>query len=280
MRHAERQYWHEVATEWAQAPQQTWRTHSDAVNAHLLSGWLPRTRLRRVLKTDAFDEAVSAGLFPQLAARAETVIAIDISSATLAAAARKYADLAVVTADLRRLPFANGSLDAIASLSSLDHFQTLEELTTSLRELRRVLAPGGHLILTLDNLKNPLVALRNALPFSLMHGLGIVPYRVGRTVGPRHLQALLKEVGLEVHEIGAVLHVPRVFAVALANLVDRLGSDAIRRRFLACLLAFERLAQLPTRFLTGYFVAVRARRPASDSPHQLSAPRLVEIHGH
>jgi SAM-dependent methyltransferase len=260
----EQQYWRDVATEWLQtSPQSTWRTHSDSVNADLLGRWLPPLRLHCLLKTDAFDEAVSAGLFPQLAAHAETVIAIDISRVTLAAAALKYRGLAVAAADLRRLPFSDGSLDAVASFSTLDHFQTLDELAASLRELRRVLAPGGHLILTLDNLRNPLVALRNGLPFSWVNRLGIVPYRVGRTVGPRRLQALLEEVGFEVEEVGAVLHVPRVIAVALSNLVDRLGSDSIRRCFLRLLLAFEPLSRLPTRFLTGYFIAVRARRPSS-----------------
>lgn len=258
----DQQYWHEAATQWLQTlPQQTWRRHSDRVNAQLVRRWLPATRLGRLLKTDAFDEAVSTGLFPQLAERAATVVAVDISSSTLAAAARKYRDLAVVGADLRRLPFGDGSVHAVVSLSSLDHFETFDELAAGLRELHRVLPSGGHLILTLDNVMNPLVALRNALPFSLLNRLGIVPYRVGQSAGPRRLQGLLEKSGFTVEEMGAVLHVPRVFAVALANLVDRLGSESIRHRFLGFLLGFERLARWPTRYLTGYFVAISARRP-------------------
>ena len=262
MRDSDQQYWCDAATEWLQtSPQRTWRRHSDCVNASLVGRWLPAMRLGRLLKTDAFDEAVSAGVFPQLAEHAATVIALDISFKTVAAAALRYRDLAVVAADLRRLPFGDGSLNAVVSLSSLDHFRTFDELAASLRELHRVLPPGGQLILTLDNLMNPLVALRNALPFSLMNRLGIVPYRIGRTAGPRRLQGLLEKTGFTVEEIGAVMHVPRVFAVALANLVDRLGSDSIRRGFLGFLLSFERLARWPTCYLTGYFVAVRARRP-------------------
>jgi len=262
VRDLDQQYWREAATEWRQTSRQrTWRIHSDCVNARLVGRWLPPMRLGRLLKTDAFDEAVSAGLVPQLAERAATVIAIDISSKTLAAAALQYRDLAVVAADVRRLPFVDGSLDAVVSISSLDHFQTLDELAASLRELHRVLHPGGQLILTLDNLMNPLVALRSVLPFSWMNRLGIVPFRIGRTAGPRRLQGLLEKSGFTVEEMGAVLHVPRVFAVALANFTDRLGSETIRRGFLGVLLGFERLARWPTCYLTGYFVAVRARRP-------------------
>jgi hypothetical protein len=35
----------------------------------------------------------------------------------------------------------------------------------------------------------------------------------------------------------------------------------MQRRFLQFLLPFERLARLRTRFVTGYFIAVHARRP-------------------
>jgi len=257
-------YWGGVATEWLRAsPQPTWRKHADHVNANLLARWLPPKRLGRLLKTDAFDEAVGDGLAPQLAAGAATVIAVDISHVPLAAAVLKYEGLIVAAADLRSLPFVDGSMDAVVSLSTLDHFRTLPELVAGLREVRRVLTPGGHLFLTLDNSDNPVVALRNHLPFSWIHRLGLVPYRMGKTVGARRLRALLVEVGMEVEEVDAVLHVPRVLAVGLANLVDRLDRDRIRRGFLGTLFAFERLARLPTRFLTGYFVAVHARRPSS-----------------
>ena len=263
----DQQYWGTVAAQWQQtATQLTWRTHSDRVNAALLARWLPAAPLRRLLKTDAFDEAVSAGVFPQLAAHATTVIAIDISRVTLAAAVRKYPGLAVAAADLRHIPIADETLDTIVSLSSLDHFESLDELAASLHELRRVLVPGGQLILTLDNARNPAVGLRNALPFSWLNRWGIVPYRVGKTVGPRQLQMLLLHAGLEVEEIGAILHTPRVLAVALANLIDRLGSERLRRGCLALFLACEHLAHLRIRFFTGYFIAVRARRPSGLAP--------------
>ncbi len=263
----DQQYWDTVAAQWQQtAPQLTWRMHSDRVNAALLARWLPAARLGRLLKTDAFDEAAGAGVVAQLAARATMVIAIDISRIALAAAVRKYPDLAVAAADLRRIPVADETLDTVVSLSSLDHFESLDELAASLHELRRVLAPGGQLILTLDNARNPAVRLRNALPFSWLNRWGIVPYRVGKTVGPRQLQMLLMQAGLEVEEVDAILHTPRVLAVALAQVIDRLGSERLRRGCLALFLACEQLARLPMRFFTGYFVAVRARRPSGPVP--------------
>jgi len=38
---------------------------------------------------------------------------------------------------------------------------------------------------------------------------------------------------------------------------ERHASDRLQQSFLSCLMRFEKMAKLPTRFLTGYFVAVR-----------------------
>ena len=49
------------------------------------------------------------------------------------------------------------------------------------------------MILTLDNLANPIILLRNGLPFHLLYYMKIVPYYVGVTLGPYRLQRLLKD---------------------------------------------------------------------------------------
>jgi SAM-dependent methyltransferase len=220
------------------------RAYSDAANRRLLERWLP-VRAGRVLKTDVFDEAVAEGLAPFLERRADTLVAIDASPAAVAAAQRRHPELDARVADVRVLPFEGGSFDAVVSTSTLDHFAARPDIDTALRELHRVLAPGGLAVVTLDNPWNPLVALRNALP---ARPLALVPYYVGPTLGPRALRAALAEAGFAVEELAAVLHVPRLAARAL-------------RPPLRLLLAAERLERWPTRFLTGQFVAARARRP-------------------
>ena len=69
---------------------------------------------------------------------------------------------------------------------------------------------------------------------------------------------VLGDVGFRVEEEAAVLHAPRVFAVAVAGLLDRLGMPALERSFLRLMMRFEALGRWPTRERTGYFVAVRA----------------------
>ena len=152
-----------------------WRAHSDAVNAALVARWLPWQDGANVLKTDLFDEAMGDGLFPLLSTRAARVAALDIAPSVLAAATARYPALLAVVADVRQLPFGRGVFDAVVSNSTLDHFDTRDQIVESLRGLHRALRSGGRLLLTMDNLANPAVALRNALPARLLHRFKLVP---------------------------------------------------------------------------------------------------------
>lgn len=255
--------WDGYAEEWvAERLQPFWRAHSDAVNSALLERWLPVQSVDCILKTDLFDEAVAAGLFPVIASRCTKIYGIDVSHRIVAAACARYPGLAAVEADVRRLPFGDGSVDCVVSISTLDHFETSLDIGKALAELRRVLKPGGTLVLTLDNLANPIVALRNALPFALTHAAGLVPYPVGATHGPRDAKRLVVEAGLNVDDCTTVMHSPRVLAVPFTRMVDKIASEQLRSSVSRMLLAFERLQRLPTSPITGHFVAIRATRPA------------------
>src|SRR5574341_1753589 len=104
------------------------------------------------------------------------VFGIDLSLLTVRAAKLRHHGLKATGADVRHLPFADGVFDVIVSNSTLDHFESSDEIISSLQELHRVLRTGGQLLLTLDNLANPLISLRNVLPFGLLNRLNIVPY--------------------------------------------------------------------------------------------------------
>ena len=211
-------YWDAVAEEWStDHPFSAWREHSDQVNRELLERWLTRPTMKRLLKTDLFDEATSQGLLPLLADKTEQLVGIDVSVKILARVARRQQAIDLVHADVRALPFSDDSLDGVVSLSTLDPFDSQDAIVRALGELGRVLRLDGELLLTLDNLDNPIVRLRNALPFRWLHRLGLVPYRVGTTCGRSKLKRWVEEAGFEVLETTAILHCPRVFAVPDAN---------------------------------------------------------------
>lgn len=259
--------WDAVADEWRRdRPDALWRRHSDAVNAALVSRWLGPDVGGRVLKTDLFDEAFGEGLLPVLSQGGRTVVGIDISEPVRDEAARRHPALDPVAADVRDLPFEDGSFDAVVSLSTLDHFEDPSDILVALRELARVLRAGGTLILTLDNPGNPAVWLRNALPLGWLRRGGIVPYFVGATMGRRRLGRAVREAGLDVLDMTAVLHCTRVFAVRAARRVARRGDDEQSERFLHRLMRHERKEQWPTRYRTGYFAAVHARKGGGGTP--------------
>lgn len=262
------EYWDRVGAEWSSRRQHgLWREFTDEQQFALFSRWLAglvpaagdRGAPFRVLKTDLFDEVAGVGLGSRMAATGASVTGIDIAPGVVAEAAALNPGLEAVVADVRSLPFAADSFDAVFSGSTLDHFATAADIERSLREICRVLRPGGTLVVTLDNAANPVIGLRNGPLLGLLRRLGVVPYEVGKTLGPGGLARLLDATGFRVAETTAVLHVPRALAVAVAGPVSRLPRGW-QEAFLRGLRGWERLERWPTRWLTGYYVAALARK--------------------
>jgi SAM-dependent methyltransferase len=235
-----------------------WRLHSDAVNGAFVRRALAGRRFRSALKTDLFDEAMTAGIVPVIRESADSVTGIDFSAETVERARRRDPSLAAKTADVRRLPFEQGAFDLVVSLSTLDHLESVSEIEDAILELARVLAPRGTLALTVDNQANPAVALRNLLPGAPLRRIGLVAYAVGPTVGPRRLERLVRDAGLRPSRREALMHCPRLPAVTLARRLER--SSRAQGRFLRTARRFEALERLPSRYLTGYFAAIVAQR--------------------
>jgi SAM-dependent methyltransferase len=251
-------YWNGVADSWDGRRDRLWRAHSDALNIALCRRWLSDRPARRLLKTDLFDEAAGVGLWPQLLGLARHVDAIDISH-TVARHARRRHPIAAVTADVRHLPFPDCAFDTVVSNSTLDHFDDPGAISDGLRELHRVLDRDGRLLLTLDNGANPAVAIRNALPQGFLSTIGLIPYRMGRTLLPRAASDLLTKVGFAILERTAIVHSPRVAIIPLLRLLDRRPANHDGSgRWLHAIERFEIAERWPTRFLTGHFVALLA----------------------
>lgn len=254
------QYWERSIREFqVGCPQNLWRRHSDALHAELLKRWLRRDLDGlRVLKTDLFEEAYGEGLYPHLTVNGNRLVAMDISSHPLASAQDRYPQIIAVRSDVRHLPFSDESFGVIVSISTLDHFTCRQDLLVSLGEMHRILKPQGQLLITLDNPVNPVIALRQALPFALLHRLGLCPYYTGETLTPGRLGLTLEELGFSVLEVGALLHCPRVLAIPLAGFLERHGSRTLQEHCLKFLKIWEGLGNWPTRFITGHFITANA----------------------
>jgi ubiquinone/menaquinone biosynthesis C-methylase UbiE len=152
------------------------------VYRRLIDFWFDSTTHGLRLKTDLFEESISP-----YAPLLDLGRAVGIDGSYQVSRNAHNHMLAYqqpagcVVADLRRIPFRGGSFDGILSGSSLDHFHGRNDIRISLAELARLLQPGGVLIITFDNPHNPLVWLRNHLPFNWLNRIGLVPYYVGAT---------------------------------------------------------------------------------------------------
>lgn len=160
-----------------------------------------------------------------------------------------------VVADTCCLPFGNDSFALVVSPSTLDHFPDPHDLDTSLRELARVLTPGGRLIITLDNRQNVFDPL-----LRLVNRLGWTPYYLGRSYTVRELREALGLAGFVVQETTAILQCPRLTAVAAVMLAKKLRWPPLAALVQRALIAAQRLERTRFRYYLGSFVAAKAVR--------------------
>jgi len=240
-----------------------WRRNLFIIYQDLLKRWQSIPPYAAVLKTDLYDEA-QTDYSPLIAINTGSphITGIDISFDIAARAQERLKDkkqrLNVVACDVRDLAFKSGSFDLIISTSTLDHFSDKNDITRSLRELCRGLKPGGTLIVTLDNLSNPAIKLRNILPYSFLKSLKVVPYYVGKSLTKPELTRILQANGFMISETVFIDHHPRILTVWLGYALQKIGIKPLEALFQKIIIMFERLQRSLIAPITGYFIAVKA----------------------
>ena len=230
------------------------------VNLDLVRRWRGGLAVGSLLKTDLFEEAFGEDqILFDISPDAALVVGIDVAQATAcrAKARNPLPGACLLAADVRRLPFGAGSFDVVVSTSTLDHFDSAAEFRAAIAELTRILRPGGILIVTLDNFRNPLYRLLRRASRR-----GWTPFSLGYTISLPGLVRVLEDAGLEVRDTDRLIHNPRgastLLFLGLRRLLGRHADAPIR----LLLKWFAVLGRLPTRGITACFIAACARKPA------------------
>jgi SAM-dependent methyltransferase len=240
--------------------------HLQWIARHVPAG----SRIQTLLKTDLFEEAYGQDdLLFWLPFHADVKAGIDIDARTVARAAHRdgAGSCRFLPADVRRLPLRDGCVDLVLSNSTLDHFNAEQEIEEALGELTRVLKPGGMLLVTLDNPRNPLYRMFR----SAVAKLGL-SFPLGKTLPLGKLLSMLKRLGLEVQSSDWLIHNPRFLSTLMFLALRRTLGRRADRPIGWLLDTFSRLNRWPTRSFTSAFVAACARKPdGSVGPSEVPA---------
>ncbi|MCB2189915.1 MAG: methyltransferase domain-containing protein [Deltaproteobacteria bacterium] len=164
----------------------------------------PDLRQARVLKTDLWNEARSTELLFWLSDQGANGVGVDIalSTARLALSNRNGHRAQMAVADVRDLPFPDGSFDYVYSMGTIEHFPDYRQAAA---ELYRVLTPGGRAIIGVPNLHDPFL---RPLVVRLLSLAGKYPYSPEKAFSPKSLQRMLSETGFQVRGMSGALFMP------------------------------------------------------------------------
>lgn len=134
-----------------------------------------------------------------LAGAARSVLALDYDATTVAHVRARYPRVDVARANLVALPVPDGSVDVVVSLQVIEHLWEQERF---LRECRRVLRPGGRLM----------VSTPNRITFSPGRDTPLNPFHT-RELDAAELSELLEDAGFRVELMTGVHHGPALRAL-------------------------------------------------------------------
>lgn len=166
-----------------------------------------------------------SGVFTEdLRRRFTDLVSVDLSADLLAVARVRMPQARFLEMDAHRLAFPDASFEAVVGVSILHHL----DWERALREVFRVLKPGGHIRFSEPNLLNPQIFLQKNIPI-IKRWVGDTPDEYAFTAA--HIRRVLGRVG---------------FAEIDAHAIEFLHPST-PQRWIPVVLKLERWRKLPLR---------------------------------
>ena len=226
----------------------------------LFTEHLPPLKGLKILKTDLWDEAKNTRILAWAAVHGAFTYGVDISEPIVrqARAAFQRQPLHAAVGDVRDIPFADASFDAVYSMGTIEHF---DETERAVAEIVRVLKPGGRAIIGVPNRHDPF--LRPVLA-TVLQALGLYGYGYEKSYSRRALRHMLQKAGLVVMAETAILFIPGW--LRMIDLACHTWCRPLSRITAACVWPFAFLDRhVPAVRPHGYLLATVAAKPERGS---------------
>lgn len=169
-------------------------------------------RGKRVLKLDLWNEAFNTRILDWMREQGAEVVGLDISR-VVAFRARRNAHRngrvpALLRADIRELPFADGSFDVVYTMGTIEH---IDEYRDAIREVHRVLKPGGRAVIGVPHKWD--LFLRPLMVW-MLDAFGQYLYAPEKSFSSAELRRDVERTGLRVVERTGILTLPGFLRMA------------------------------------------------------------------
>jgi SAM-dependent methyltransferase len=161
-------------------------------------------RGQRIFKTDLWDEAKNTRILRWAAEQGAEAFGADISPPITAQACRGFpaGGLRGVVADVRALPFRDGSFDGVYSMGTVEHFDETEQ---AMGETFRIVRPGGRVIMGVPNRHDPFL---RPLMVAVLYRLGLYGYGFEKSYSRKTLHQMLERCGFVIRDETSILFIP------------------------------------------------------------------------
>jgi SAM-dependent methyltransferase len=169
-------------------------------------------RGKRLLKLDLWNEAINTRILNWAAGQGAEAYGLDLSQIVAGRAQRNAvaegARLRLTRADIRDVPFRSNSFDVVYTMGTIEH---IDEYADAVREIRRVLRPGGKAIVGVPNKWD--IFLRPLL-VNILEAFGKYPYAPEKSFSASELRGVVEDAGLRVLGRTGILTVPGILRMA------------------------------------------------------------------